>query len=103
MGSTNKRRRSPIVYDPGENYFWAGLLLCFTFGIMLAGIYETYLARDWWWLGGFVAGETGCVVLYFWIVTHWLGWMTPSADYKFVDEFVDLPDEHDNTGERRDS
>src|ERR1041384_3773300 len=95
MTGTSKGR-VPVVYNPGDMYFRAGLLLCFTFGILLAGIEESFLAADWPWFWFFTGGEIGCVVLYAWIVWSWLRWNAPLADYKNVDEFVDSPHERND-------
>lgn len=80
-----RRGRRVPTYDPNNTFYGAGLLLCFTFGVILAGIHESFLAGDWIWFWGFVTGEIGCIVLYFWNVWSWLKFPSLSDDYGGVD------------------
>jgi hypothetical protein len=61
-------------------YFWAGMLLCVTFGVIAAGIFESWTAHLWWWLGFMIAAEVMCFALYFEVVRCWLIWMNLSGD-----------------------
>jgi hypothetical protein len=78
------------IYDPNNSFFAAGLLLCFTFGITLAGIHESVLAGDWIWFWIFAAGEGGVVALYFWNVWCWVRFPNPANEYDDVPEDIDL-------------
>lgn len=92
------------MYRPDSVFFSGGLLLCLTFGLTLAGIHESYLARNWGWFWAFVGGETIVIVLYFWNVYSWLAWTRRPTDYDFVDPHVSSADEFDNhQGEHRDA
>lgn len=94
-------RRVPTLIDPNNQYFFGGLLLCFTFGMMLAGIEESYRAGDWAWMWVFIAGEAALVVLYFWNVWRWLKFSTPENDYSGVSPDVDSRHGYDHhQGER---
>lgn len=80
MMGVRQRRRTPI-YRPGEVFFWAGILLCVTVGLVAAGVYESWRVRDWGWCWFFLVGEAGCIALYFWIVQSWLLWQDQSGEF----------------------
>jgi hypothetical protein len=69
------------TFDPDNSFYYAGLLLCLTFGMSLAGIEESLRAGDRIWTWAFVAGAAGCVVLYFWNVWCWVKFPSLADDY----------------------
>lgn len=75
-----RRRRKPTLYSPSNVYFTGGLLLCFTFGMTLAGIEASYRARDWAWFTFFCLAELSCTTIYLCNVRWWLRWMNLSGD-----------------------
>lgn len=89
MVGTSRRGRGVPTYDPNNSFYFGGLLICFTFGMMLAGIHESFLAGDRVWFWCFVAAEAGLVVLYFWNVWCWLQFTNLSDDYNNVSPDVD--------------
>jgi hypothetical protein len=90
------RHRAPLSYRPADTYFWGGLLLCFTVGLVAAGVHESYVAGDWYWFTAFMLGEAGCFVLYFLNVYDWLRWMNRTPDYTFVCSDVACPHEYEH-------
>lgn len=89
-------RRVPTLIDPSNQFFYGGILMCFTFGMMLAGIEESCRASDWIWFWGFVAGNASLAVLYFWNVWCWLKFDPPTDDYYGVTPDVDSWHGYDN-------
>lgn len=100
MGGRHQRRPT-ITYRPERNYFWAGILLCFTVGMVAAGIEESWTAGHWWWLAVFGTGEIVAIILYFWIVASWLVWMDRTSDCEPEDPDVTFPRErhHQHPGD----
>jgi hypothetical protein len=84
------------TYRPATTYFWAGILLCFTVGIVAAGVYESWLAEDWGWTVTFLVGELGCLILYFWIVASWVNWSHLSGDFEPDEADVGCSREHND-------
>lgn len=87
MMGRRRQRRVPI-HHPGSVFFWAGILLCVTVGLVAAGVYESWTAGDWGWCAFFLAGEVGAIILYFWIVWSWTVWMHRTVDSNVADENV---------------
>jgi hypothetical protein len=100
-----RRGRGVPTYDPNNTFYYGGLLLCFTFGMVLAGIRESILAGDWAWFWFFVAGEVITVVLYFWNVWCWLKFPGPKDEYEDVESTVEWWDgyDHQHPGDPRGS
>lgn len=96
MGVRQRRRTPTGWFRPDENFFWAGILLCVTFGATAAGIEESWAARQWQWLAFFAVGELGCTTLYIWIVASWLVWVNRLGDRPAEDEQVTFARERDH-------
>lgn len=94
MGVRLQRRAS--IFRPGEAFFWAGILLCVTVGLVAAGVYESWRQRQWGWCWFFLAGEAGSIAMYIWIVRSWLLWMDQSGE--FLPVLGDVESEHDLDG-----
>lgn len=100
MGIRRERPTLTLI-DPNNGFWYAGLLICFTFGMMLAGIEESFRAGDKGWFWFFVAGQAGLTVLYFWNVWCWLKFPNPEDDYAGVTPDVDSRHGHNHhQGER---
>lgn len=82
------RRKYTGGYDPGSMYFWAGLLMCLTVGLVAAGVYETWVRHMWIMVGVCLATEAACFAMYFYIVYLWMFWMNLTGDYADVAEDV---------------
>lgn len=74
------RHRVPTRFRPEDQYFWAGMLCIFAFGMAVVGTYEAYLVNDAGWCGFFAAMAVGSAGLYFWMVNSWLFWVSSSGD-----------------------
>lgn len=89
MVGIRRRGRGVPTYDPNNMYYAGGLLLCFTFGMTLAGIHESVMAGDWIWFWIFVASEIVCVALYFWNVWGWLKFPSLLDHYDEVEDSLE--------------
>lgn len=68
-----QRRRAPVrVARPAWDWFRGMLLLCLTFGTLLAACHDAWLAGDHGWASFFAFATAITVVLYLYVVHLWV-------------------------------
>lgn len=80
------QHRAVRLHRPGVELIQAGLLLGFTFGLVMGGVVGAFDAHDWGWFTGFLVAELALALICFDVVYAWLAWLDEDAifsgDYK---------------------